>query len=106
VGCVCLVQNGKNRPKHSILGDDHVSTQINLYILSRVIIASVNNLLQPAKLPSKFVAVFLQKKLILCRLFAGFCWGTVMALFFLTPNALQPSLRMSMQKLYIDTDKS
>eukprot|EP00474_Spongospora_subterranea_P010991 CRZ11449.1 hypothetical protein [Spongospora subterranea] len=70
--------------------DDPVSTQINLYILSRIVLASVNLSLSPGKLSP--------------RLFAGLCWSAVMGMFFLYPDSLQSSLRSSMKTLYIDTD--
>ncbi|SPQ99614.1 unnamed protein product (mitochondrion) [Plasmodiophora brassicae] len=68
-----------------------IHTQINLYLLSRIILACINLAIYPAKLNS--------------RLFAGACWSAVMALFFVAPRSLQASLKSSMDTLYVDTDK-
>jgi len=109
--CTCLLRHlrGKEDVWNSLLagamggslvfGDNSsVNSQINLYVLSRVVFASFRLLAQKKLIPdwenNRGYSIF-----------AGLIWAAVMVLFEKHIDTLQPSLASSMTYLYKDSDK-
>jgi len=69
--------------------------QINLYIMSRVILGLVNTALKKNLIPRPNFAVF--------PLFAGLVWGLVLCLFENHKDSLQMSLQSSMTYIFHDS---
>eukprot|EP01017_Pseudomicrothorax_dubius_P022318 TRINITY_DN2410_c0_g2_i1.p1 TRINITY_DN2410_c0_g2~~TRINITY_DN2410_c0_g2_i1.p1 ORF type:complete len:215 (-),score=4.55 TRINITY_DN2410_c0_g2_i1:175-819(-) len=71
-----------------------INQQITLYLLSRIVIGGASKLAKIGKLPNRnFFA-----------LLTAICWGVVMFLFEDDPTTLQPSLKLSMDYLYRESD--
>ena len=80
-----------------IFGDNTpVNAQMNMYVMSRVILGSVSALVKHHYLPTLSNAY---------PLFAGICWAMVMYLHSYHYNSLQKSLAVSMDFLYNDSEK-
>jgi len=75
--------------------DNPVNSQINMYILSRVILASIRTFVNFGWVPSFNWAY---------GLYASVCWALVMYLFHYQPGTLQKSLISSMTYLYLDSN--
>jgi len=96
----------KNEPIHYLLsgfvggsivfGDNNpINMQINLYLLSRVLMALVRLFVQTANITPPAQSF---------RMFAATVWALVMWLFYCHPTLLQPSLHKSMKTLYVDSN--
>lgn len=75
--------------------NDPISSQINMYVMSRIIFGFSRTLLKHNVVnyyPQVFTA------------FAGFVWSAVMYLHFYEPKTLQSSLAQSMKYLYEDSE--
>ncbi|KAF9204663.1 hypothetical protein BGZ49_005012 [Haplosporangium sp. Z 27] len=99
--------HGKEKPAHSFLAglvggyivfgeNNNVNQQIVLYLFSRIMVGL-------AKLPVKKGAIVEPEHTF--PIFASIVWATVMYLFQNEKDVLQPSLRASMQYIYIDSNR-
>lgn len=77
-----------------------VNSQINLYLFSRILMATTRLLYQDKIIPPM---VFLAKNSF--KILAVFCWASVMYLFEKDKGCLQSSLVSSMDYLYKDSEK-
>jgi peroxisomal membrane protein 4 len=76
--------------------NDPITSQINMYIMSRVIFGLANGLVR-----SEVVPYYPQTY----TAFGSIIWGLVMWLFFHHRGLLQRSMEASMQEIYVDSDK-
>lgn len=75
-----------------------INAQINMYVMSRVILGSLRFATQNGKFPE-------WENNRGYKIFAALVWASVMVLFETRASCLQPSLASSMQYLYKDSDK-
>jgi len=81
-----------------IFGDyNPVNSQINMYLLSRIIMGAIRTAINRGWI-SEYKYAY--------QLYAAFCWGVVMYLFHFEKGTLQPSLISSMTYLYLDPPSS
>lgn len=79
-----------------VWGDESpVNSQINMYILSRIMWGSARTALRKGWVPEVPGAY---------QIYASLCWGLVMYLFHHQHGTLQPSLISSMKYLYVDSE--
>lgn len=76
--------------------DNPINSQINMYILSRILWGLARLGKNHYAIPDSNIAF---------SAYAGIIWGFVMWLFFYRRSVLQPSLQGSMQYLYNDSEK-
>lgn len=84
-----------------------INYQINLYLLSRIIIALVEYIYKkyyPERLEQEGSEQVVERKYGF-RITAGIVWGLVMWLFYIDQTVLQESLASSMRHLYISSEK-
>ncbi|XP_020370459.1 peroxisomal membrane protein 4 [Rhincodon typus] len=80
-----------------VFGDNnHINSQINMYLLSRVLFALSRLAVEKGYIPETKRDPF--------PLFAMLVWGVVLWLFVYHPHTLQPSLQSSMTYLYEDSN--
>ncbi|MBN3304115.1 peroxisomal membrane protein 4 [Amia ocellicauda] len=98
---------GKSLQSHSFMAaclggwlvfgeNNHINSQINMYLLSRILFALSRLAVEKGLLP--------QPKRDPFPLFAALVWGIVLWLFEYHPHTLQPSLQSSMNYLYHDSN--